>query len=149
MGRSVEYHDLQPLPDAPEFLMGGLLTQGPGGYNNQTAMWRHDPDSVFVLSRDRLGDDGRMKITRISGPKGTPVWDVTLPVSNLGAWIPGEKQAFILGPDPSAPHSPMAEENENTPLQILAIDLATGKLATFNPDLHRDWPVTEPTPKKP
>ncbi|RYD20835.1 MAG: hypothetical protein EOP88_13480, partial [Verrucomicrobiaceae bacterium] len=23
MGRSVEYHDLQPLPDAPEFLMGG------------------------------------------------------------------------------------------------------------------------------
>lgn len=141
MGRRVEYHNLQPLPDAPEFVMAGLLTQGSGGTNDQTAMWRRDPDSLFVISRDRLGEDGRMKMARISGPKGVPVWDITLPISNLSAWIPGEKQAFILGPDPTAKRSPMAEENDNTVLQILSVDLATGQFNTFNPDFHRDWPA--------
>ncbi len=148
MGRRVEYHNLQALPDAPEFLMAGLLTQGPGGYGQQAAMWRKDPDSIFVISRDRLGEDGRMQLTRISGPKGTPVWTTPLPVSNMSAWIPGEKQAFILGPDPGAQRSPMAEENENSPLQILSINLADGKLGVFNPGFHRDWPVTQIPDKK-
>lgn len=28
-------------------------------------------------------------------------------------------------------------------VQMLAIDLLTGALQSFNPDLHRDWPVDE------
>ena len=45
--------------------------------------------------------------------------------------------------------SPMAEEGENPVLQIIAIDLNTGTLNSFNPDLQRDWPADEilkPTP---
>lgn len=149
MGRSVEYHNLQPLPDAPEFLMAGLLTQGPGGFGRQSALWHRDPDSVFVISRDRLGDEGHMQLARISGPKGVPVWNISLPVTALSAWLPGERHAIILGPDPTAKRSPMAEENDNPVLQILSIDLTTGKLSTFNPDLHRDWPVDGTSPKTP
>lgn len=141
MRSRIEYQNLTPLPEAPEFLMAGLLIQAPVETGQPSAMWRRDPDSVFVISRDRLGDDGRMQLARITGPKGTPAWNINLSISNLSAWIPGEKQAFILGADPSAQRSPMAEENENPVLQILSVDLTSGKLGVFNPDLHRDWPV--------
>jgi len=141
MGRGGGYQDVTVLPQSPEFLMAGLLTQGPGGSSGQSAMWRREPDSVFVLSRDRLGDAGRLQLARISGPDGVPVWSVALPLADMSAWLPGERHALILGPDPSAPRSPMAEENENPISQILAIDLKTGAVQSFNPDLHRDWPA--------
>ena len=141
LGPRTTYLHPAVLPDSPEFLMAGLLTQGPGGSSGQSAMWRREPDSVFVLSRDRLGDEGRLQLARISGPKGVPVWSVALPLSNMSAWIPGERHALMLGPDPSAPRSPMAEEGENPVSHILSIDLKTGAIQTFNPDLHRDWPV--------
>jgi hypothetical protein len=134
------------LPESPEFLTAGLLTQESGGSSAQSAMWRRNPDSVFVLSRDRLGDEGRLQLARISGPKGAPVWSVALPLSHMSAWLPGERHAVMLGPDPSATRSPMAEENENPIMQIVAIDLDTGTLNSFNPDLHRDWP-TQGIPK--
>lgn len=136
------YKNPTALPESPDFLMSGLLTQGPGGSSDQTAMWRREPDSVFVLSRDRLGEDGHMQLARISGPKGTPVWSLSLPLSQMSAWVPGERWAVMLGPDSAAERSPMAEEGENAVSQIVTIDLKTGEMKRFNPDLHRDWPAT-------
>ena len=146
LGARMEYRNLNALPESPEFLMAGLLTQYSSRYNGQSALWRRDPDSVFVLSYDRLGDDGRLQLARISGPNGTSVWSASLPLSKLSAWIPGERHALMLGPNPSAKRSPMAEEGENPVMQVVAIDLVSGAVNSFNPDLHRDWPV-EPLPK--
>lgn len=142
------YKNAAALPESPEFLMAGLLTQGPGGSSNQSAMWRREPDSVFVLSRDRLGEAGHMQLARVSGPKGTAVWSVALPLSAMSAWVPGESHGILLGPDSAAPRSPMAEEGENPVMQIVSVDLKTGELKSFNPDLHRDWPVTGGEQKK-
>ncbi|WP_265594090.1 PA2928 family protein [Haloferula sp. BvORR071] len=141
LGAQLTFENPSVLAESPEFLMAGLLTQGSGGTNGQSAMYRREPDSVFVLSRDRLGEQGRLQLARISGPKGTPVWATALPLSDMGAWLPGERYAVMLGPDPSAQHSPMAEEGENTVPQVIAIDLKSGEVKSFNPDLHRDWPV--------
>jgi hypothetical protein len=140
-GLRTVYKNPAVLPESPEFLMAGLLTQGPGGYGQQSALWRREPDSVFVLSRDRLGEDGRLQLARVTGPKGSPAWSAALPLSNMSAWLPGERHALMLGPAPSAEHSPMAEENENPAQHILSIDLQTGAIQSFNPDLHRDWPA--------
>jgi hypothetical protein len=148
-GPRVEYREPVVLPESPEFLMAGLLTQGPSGSNSQSALWRRGPDSVFVLSLDRLGDAGRLQLARISGPEGAPVWSVALPLSHMSAWVPGDQHALMLGPAPSAPRSPMAENDENPVMQIVAIDLNTGALSTFNTDLHRDWPAEEPHQKTP
>jgi len=148
-GPRLQFLDPVALPEGPEFLMAGLLTRGPGSWDEQTALWRREPDSVFVLSRDRLGEEGRLQLARVAGPAGRPVWATALPLSALSAWFPGERHALMLGPDPSATRSPMAEEGENPVLQIVTIDLDTGTLNSFNPDLHRDWPVEEapkPTP---
>ncbi|MEK7953041.1 PA2928 family protein [Luteolibacter soli] len=138
-----------PLPESPEFLMGGLLTQESPTWDQQTAMWRKDPPSVFVLSRDRLGETGRMQIARITGPAGRPAWSKALPLSAVSAWLPGERHALMLGPDPSVEHSPMTEEGENQAMQIISIDLETGEWKSFNPDLHRDWPAEDLTQQKP
>jgi hypothetical protein len=148
-GVGMRFVDPAPLPESPEFLMGGLLTQETPTWDQQTAMWRRNPDSVFVLSRDRLGEAGRMQVARISGPAGKPVWSTALPLSAVSAWLPGERHALMLGPDPSAERSPMAEENENASMQVVSIDLETGELKSFNPDLHRDWPAEDLTHQKP
>ena len=65
--------------------MTGLLAAEAGGYQAQTALWRRDPDSVFVLSRDRLGEEGRLQLARVAGPAGKPVWSTALPLSNMSA----------------------------------------------------------------
>lgn len=148
LGPSWQFLDPIPLPEAPEFLMGGLLTQESPTWAAQTAMWRRNPDSVFVLSRDRLGDAGRMQLVRVAGPAGRPAWSKALPLSAMSAWFPGERYALMLGPDPSAQKSPMAEERENQAIQIVSVDLETGELKSFNPDLHRDWPTQDLTGKK-
>jgi hypothetical protein len=67
----------------------------------------------------------------------------------VSAWLPGERHALMLGPDPSAQRSPMAEENENASMQVVSIDLETGEVKSFNPDLHRDWPAEDLTQQKP
>jgi hypothetical protein len=140
-GKRLQFNKPEVLPESPEFLMGGLLTSDSGSWNRSTAMWRRGPDSVFVLSRDRLGDQGRLQLARVAGPAGRPVWSVALPLSDLRAWMPGERLALMLGPDPSALRSPMAEQGENAAMQVISVNLETGTLQTFNPDLHRDWPV--------
>jgi len=149
LGPRMAYQKPTALPEGPEFLMAGLLTQTSGGRSGQSALWQQKPDSVFVLSHDRLGGEGRLQLARISGPKGAPVWSVALPLSAMSAWLPGETQALMLGPAPSAPRSPMAEDNENPGMHIVAINLDTGALNFFNTDLQRDWPVTETLVKTP
>ncbi len=145
-GSRLQFNKPELLPQSPEFLMGGLLTSDSGSWNESSAMWRRDPDSVFVLSRDRLGDEGRLQLARVAGPAGRPVWSVALPLSALRAWMPGERHALMLGPDPAAQHSPMAEEGENPPMQVISVDLVSGALQSFNPDLHRDWPIDGAAP---
>ena len=144
-GRRMRMETPEPLAESPEFLMGALLTQGNSTWDTQPALWRRDPDSVFVLSRDRLGEDGRLQLARIAGPAGRVVWSTALPLSAMSSWLPGERHALMLGPDPSAESSPMAQQNENRPMQVVSIDLENGALKTFNLDLHRDWPVDAAT----
>ena len=143
-GPILEFRDPQVLPESPDFLMAGLLIQDTSRWHGNVAMWRTEPDSVFVLSRDRLGAEGRLQMARVTGPDGRPAWTIATPLTDLNAWFPGERHALMIGPDPSAPHHATAEERENEVPQLLSIDLATGAMHSFNPDLHRDWPVTAP-----
>lgn len=132
-----------PLPDTPEFVMGGLLTEGESSWQTHPALRRRDPDSVFVLSRDRLGEGGHLQLARIAAPEGRVLWSGPLPLSDMSVWLPGERHALMVGPDSSAPRSAMAEENENPAMQIVSIDLVSGAVRNFSLDVHRDWPVDE------
>ena len=132
---------VQPLPEAPEFLFAGLVVDDPDARPTRALWWR-DPDSVFVLHRDRLGDQGRCLLSRIAGPAGRVVWRAELPLSNVGLWLPGGRHAALLGTWLNAPRSPMAEEREDPSMQIVSVDLVSGATAAFNLDVERSWPLT-------
>ena len=140
-GKRLEFGKAQVLPESPDFLMAGLLIQDRPSYQEQSALWRRNPDSVFVLSRDRLGDAGRLQLARVTGPRGRPAWTTALPLSNLSSWLPGERHAVMIGPAPGVPQPPGAEENENAPVHVLSIDLDTGALRAFDLGQNRGTPA--------
>jgi hypothetical protein len=140
-GKRLAFGEAQVLPESPDFLMAGLLTQDRPSYREQGALWRRNPDSVFVLSRDRLGDSGRLQLARVTGPSGRPAWTTALPLSNLSGWLPGERHAVMIGPAPGLPQPPTAEEDENAPLHLLSVDLDTGALQAFDLGQNRGMPA--------
>jgi hypothetical protein len=141
LGLSQKLKLVAPLAEAPEFLFAGLAVQAPDA-DPPSAMWRRDPDSVYVFHRDRLGDEGRWLLSRVAGPAGRVVWQLALPLSNLGLWWPGARHAVLAGPWLKAPRSPMAEEREGPPLQIVSVDLESGAMASFNLDTGRNHPAS-------
>lgn len=132
---------VEPLPEAGTFLQGGLLIENPL-QRPPGARWRRNPDSVFVLHRDRLGDEGRWQLARIAGPRGRTVWEIPLPLSQIGLWLPGERHGLLLGPWHGAERHPTAKPGENPIPQIVSVDFERGTHAVFNLDRHRDWPAT-------
>jgi hypothetical protein len=88
------------------------------------------PDSVLVLHRDRLGDAGRFRLTRISGPRGKPVWTVDLPLTALEAVMPGESSLVIYGRRDEPPLFARDKRPESVD-QLVAIDNATGHVSAY------------------
>jgi hypothetical protein len=103
-------------------------------------MMRSDPNSLFVLARDRIDAAGQLSLARVPA-SGKPAWTTELKLSALSGWLPGETHAVMFGPYDRAERSPMAEPDEDQVMQVRSIDLRTGVLNSFNLDLHRDWPA--------
>jgi hypothetical protein len=143
MGVRQRFSLVAPLAEAPEWLQAGLLVERPEA-NPRIALWRREPDSVFVLHRDRLGDDGRWTIERIAGPAGRSVWKAELPLSHFELWAPGERQALVAGGWRAAERHTSAEPNEDLVPQFAVIDYASGLRGVFNLDRQRDWPIDKP-----
>jgi outer membrane protein assembly factor BamB len=123
------YRAFQPLPEGPEFLVAGLLTSG---VTNSPPILLFKPDSVLVLHRDRLGDAGHLKLTRISGPNGKVVWTVDLPMTSLESVMPGETSVVLHGHrDEKDPMRPANDKLAVSVDQLVAVDAATGKLGVY------------------
>jgi hypothetical protein len=92
-GTRASYSDYRALPDAPEFLAGGLLDEGQG----DNPLWMRDPDSVLVLHRDRLGDDSELQLARVAGPAGRVLWDRPLGIGVLHAVMRDGPHLVLVG----------------------------------------------------
>lgn len=128
-GPRPKYVDFAPLPEAPEFLQPALLA---ANENRNVPIFARNPDSVFVLHRDRLGDQGKLQLSRVSGPAGKVVWTIDLPVYALEAVMPGERSVVLIGPKAETPlwRSP----NDTRPDavdQLISVDLATGRMGVY------------------
>jgi hypothetical protein len=129
-GKYTTYSEFKPL--GGEFLMPGLLTIRDSG-GEQRVLWIRDPDSVFLLHRDRLGEEGRWRLARVAGPEGRLLWDVGLPLSVLQSAMQSEKTVVLYGVEyrprrNDQPRDPMHDARE----KLIAIDLATGKLGAYD-----------------
>ncbi|GLC28000.1 PA2928 family protein [Roseisolibacter agri] len=131
-GTRAAYADIAPLPESPEFLQGGLLH---AGATPAAPLLLREPDGVLVLHRDRLGETGRLQLTRVAAPGGRPVWDARLPLSVLQAVLPGHSRQRTLvlvgreyAPADGAPRDPHHTAHE----QIVAVDVATGAVRAYD-----------------
>lgn len=125
------YTAFVPLDAAPSFLGGGLLD--PAG--TRTSAWLRDPDSVFVLDRDRLGEDGRLRLARVAGPDGRVVWQSPLPLSLIQAVAVEDTQAVLFGREYRWPGGP-ATVGAGDPYhaaseRLVGVDLRSGAVAAF------------------
>jgi hypothetical protein len=120
--------DFKPLPVGPEFLTAGLLEDNRCCHRTPILLFK--PDSVLVLHKDRLGDAGRFKLTRVSGPLGKPLWTVDLPLEALEAVMPGETSVVIYGRRDEPPLFGREKRPESVD-QLVAIDYATGAMGAY------------------
>ncbi|WP_309642936.1 PA2928 family protein [Phenylobacterium sp.] len=122
------FADFKPLPEGPEFLTAGLLEDNRCCHDTPILLF--NPDSVLVLHKDRLGEGGRFRLTRVSGPLGKPLWTVDLPATALEAVMPGERSVAIYGRRDEPPLFGREKRPESVG-QLMAIDYATGAINTY------------------
>lgn len=137
--------DFAPLPESPEFLRGGLLSDG--NLQNQPIVL-FKPDSLLVLHWDRLGVEGRINLSRL-GPAGRVLWTAELPMARLDAVMPGEETLVLLG---SQPEPDMARPRDRVPVevdQLVIVDLASGRTTPFGFRFRPPEGSEMPTPATP
>jgi hypothetical protein len=142
--------DVKPLPEGPEFLVAGLLQDNRCCHDTPIVLF--EPDGFLVLHRDRLGAAGRLKLTRISGPAGKPVWSVDLPTTELQAVMPGKTSVVLMGSRDEAPlfqNSNSSNRSESVD-QLVSVDLATGRLGIYGfrikPTAPHELPASSTNP---
>lgn len=127
-GKRPQFSDYQMLPEAPPLLRAGLLHNGD---QREQALWYRQPDSVLVLHSDKLGQEGRLQLTRISGPAGKPVWSTALPMDELQAVMPKDNDVLLLGSEPPA-ITEKKDEEAGPHLKAVRVDVPTGKTAVLD-----------------
>ena len=129
-GKYLKYHDFKPL--GPDFLAPGLLAEDmPRGPDR--VLWYRNPDSLLVLHRDRLGEMGKLRLSRVAGPEGQIVWQAQLPMSMLQCVMPGERSIALLGVEYQAapdqnPRDPMHGASE----MLISVDLTSGRVSAHD-----------------
>jgi hypothetical protein len=127
-GTRDQFGDYRALPEAPPFLQAGLLGDG----RSEHPVWFREPDSVVVLHHDKLGDTGRLRLARVSGPAGRVVWDAALGLADLGASMYGPQTLVLAGTEPNAAHDPQSEVSRETHEKLVVIDVPSGRVALWN-----------------
>lgn len=127
-GKRPLYTNFAVFEKSPEFLQAGLLSDG----RSNLPLLPKEPDSVLVLHRDRIDEDGRLQVTRFAGPDGRVLWATALPLSLLHSVMPGKESLVLFGrayiPDRPRPGDPYHSAHE----WVIALDLKDGAIRTFN-----------------
>jgi hypothetical protein len=138
-GTRPKFSDYKVLPEAPSFLTAGLLREFA---DNEQPLWYTEPDSVVVLHHDKLGEAGRLKLARVSGPVGKLVWDVPLGVADLQAVMRDRRiDLVLLGTEPVAVArdakpgpgmDPDAQLTEDEHVKLVRVSISDGSTKSFD-----------------
>lgn len=125
-GKYFKYEQFKPL--GKDYLGPGLLSyhRPTGPYD---VVWLRNPDSVLVLHRDRLGEEGKLRLTRVAGPEGRVVWEVALPLSVLQSALPGQDSVVLYGVEFTPPADNHPRDPLNSALErLVGIDMVDGRV---------------------
>jgi len=134
-----DYIELRPLPEAPEFLDAGLLREYSQA-QQLPALWATDPASVFVLHRERLGEAGKLRLARVSGPVGKVEWDAALPLTNVQSVKKMEKHILLFGHEYLEGDPDISDALRDSPQRLVSIELATGAVHTHSHSVSEEHP---------
>ena len=131
-GPQNRYSNFKALTE--EFLGPGILSDHrPTGQH--ALLYRRDPDSLFVLHSDRLGEDGRLQLTRVAGPSGKVLWNTPLRLSVLQCLMQDEQSLVLFGVvyrrlDPNA--RVKTDPMHTATALLLSVNWATGAFSAFD-----------------
>lgn len=136
---------LAPLPVKTDYLDGGLLS---GGSSNSPPLRASDPDSLLILHRDRLGEAGKLQITRVDFA-GNQIWNAPLPLSILQCVMRFDQRRILLF---GRAYTPNPDQRLRDPYHdaqewLLSLDLHDGELHGYN--LARRQPLEPGAPAAP
>ncbi len=120
-----DYTELKPLPEAPEFLDAGLLREYSQA-QQLPALWVTDPASVFILHRERLGEAGKLRLARVSGPVGKVEWEAPLPLTNVQSVKKMEKHILLFGHEYLEGDPDISDALRDSPHRLVSVEIATG-----------------------
>ena len=127
-GTRPQFSDYEVLPEAPAFLRAGLLRSH---RDARMPLWYRDPDSVLVLHTDKLGEAGRLQLTRVSGPRGAIVWRAPLPFTSLESVMRGDAELLLWGRETTSA-STGAVADTSAHQKLVRLDVASGKTMTLD-----------------
>jgi hypothetical protein len=127
-GTRDQFSDYAPLAEAPVFLQAGLLGNGKA----DIPFWYRDPDSVLVLHHDKVGEDGRLRVARVSGPKGRVVWDAALGIAELDSALYGPSAIGFVGRLPNPAHDPHSDRSRDTHELLVSVTAPDGAVSTYD-----------------
>lgn len=127
-GTRAQFSDYEALPESPAFLRAGLLRTH---RDIDIALWYRNPDSVLVLHADKLGEAGRLQLTRVSGPHGKVVWHAPLAMTSLDSVMRGDADLLFWGREPP-PAQPGTAADTSAHQKLVWLDTASGKTVTLD-----------------
>jgi len=130
-GLLLEYKDLAPLTAPPDFLQPGLLRE----YQRETqlpALTLGDPAGVLVVHRERLGDAGKLCLTRVAAPLGEVIWDSKLPLTVIQSVKAMDAQLLLFGVEYIEGDPKIRDPLRDSPKRLVAVDLKSGTVKTFD-----------------
>jgi len=141
-GDYLDYTELKPLPESPEFLDAGLLREYRVG-QQLPALWVREPDSVFVLHRERLGEAGKLRLARVAGPRGNVVWEAPLPLTLVNSVKMMEKSLLLFGAEYLEGDPDISDAVRDSPQRLVSVDVKTGAVSMHSHSALETHPAAE------
>lgn len=131
LGERLHYRDLSPVPGTADYLGGKFLREYERS-SQLTAIRLADPDSVLLLSRDRLGEAGKLRLARVAVADGKTLWDASLPLTEIQSVRHLEKSVLLFGIEHIEGDPEIRDSLRDSPRRLVAVDLVTGTPQAFS-----------------
>lgn len=131
LGERLDYVNLSPVPGTADYLGGKFLRE----YDRASqlpAIQLAEPDSVLLLSRERLGQAGKLRLARVAVADGKILWDARLPLTEIQSVRHLDESILLFGIEYTEGDPEIRDALRDSPRRLVAIDLASGTPQAFS-----------------
>jgi len=140
-GARPDYYDLVPVGEQG-FVDGGLLCEY-HGLEPLPAIRLSDPDSALLLHREFLGQEGRLRLARITTTDGKALWETSLPLTAVHSFKYTDGRAFLFGMEYFETDTEKRDPTKDIYQRIVVVDIADGGLHVFDHGAVGEHPEAE------